>query len=163
MRIESLRAGLELGSTPVELCLLRVDLPSACVELGPGLVELLLPGFDIASERVELGLALAEVPLALHQRLLGGRELGSTLLELRPFVRVLGNLRLEGREPITLGAEQTNPAGDASLTKLELAPISLQLPLSPFDRLRPLAQALLQRLELLVGLDGTLLRLLVPL
>ena len=111
---------------------------------------------DLLRARVELGCAGCELLLPPRQSLLGCRELGRAFLELRPVVRSLGDLRLDRREPVALGAEQAKPAAEAALAELELALLSVELALAHCDRSRPFAQALLQLLELFTRPDEEL-------
>jgi hypothetical protein len=101
-------------------------------------------------------LSRGDLLLALRQSLLGGGQPGRALLELRPLISTVGDLRLDGREPVALGAEHADPAAQAALPELELPPLTVELGLPLANHACPLAQALLQRIELLVGLDGAL-------
>jgi hypothetical protein len=73
---------------------------------------------------------------------------------------VLRHLGLHRGKPVAFGAEEPELARVAPLADLQPAPFPVELSLARVDGLCALAQALLQLLELLTGLDGALLVLL---
>src|SRR6202022_5010396 len=70
-------------------------------------------------------------------------------------VRPLAHLALQRRDPIPLGAQEPQLPAETPLVHLESPPPPVELVLTLCDRARPLAQRLLQRLELFGNLGRT--------